>query len=218
VEGLALGPRPEGGVFEGTLFLHPELGFQIRFPDGWRLQNSPRAVGAMSPHRDAIVYLTADMPPGGLQEAAESFVTRELQGRARVRDSQPVKLGSLDAWRLEATTPSAAGSTDVLSTFFTFRDATWRITGLAPSGVAERHRGRILATSRSFRPIDREQAARIAPTRLQVVTARAGEDIETLSTRTGNTWSAVRTAVLNGLESHHRFVDGDPVKIAVTGR
>jgi predicted Zn-dependent protease len=70
VEGLALGPRPEGGDFEGTLFLHPELGFQIRFPDGWRLQNSPRAVGAMSPHRDAIVYLTADMPPGGLQEAA----------------------------------------------------------------------------------------------------------------------------------------------------
>jgi len=216
VEGLPLGARPEGGMFEGSLFLHPTLGFQIRFPDGWRLQNSNRAVGAMSPQRDAVIYLTADLPPGELRTVAEGFVERELQGRARVRESQPVKLGKLDAWRIELDAPGAGGSTFVLSTFFAFRESTWRITGLAPSVAAGRQRGRMLATTRSFRPIDRAQAARITATRLHVVTARPGEGFDALDARTGNQWSAVRTAVTNGLETTQRFAGGEQVKIAVT--
>lgn len=215
VEGLPLGARPEGGVFLGSLFLHPTLGFQIHFPDGWRVQNSNRAVGAMSPHRDAVIYLTADLPPGDLRTVAEGFVERELQGRARVRDSQPVKLGNLPAWRIELEAPGAGGSTFVLSTFFAFRKATWRITGLAPSVAAGRQRGRMLATTRSFRPIDRARASRIAATRLHVVTARAGEDFLALGARTDNQWSAVRTAVSNGLDTTYRFAGGERVKIAV---
>ena len=214
VEGLPVGPRPEGGVFEGSRFLHPQLGFQLHFPDGWRMQNSNRAVGAMSPRRDAVVYLTADVPPGELRQAAEEFIAREFQGRARIRDARPVKLGTLDAWRIELTAPGGQGQMFVLLTFFSYRDSTWRITGISPSLISGKHRGRMLATTRSFRPITREQAARIAATRLRLVEARGGEDLAGLCRRTHSSWNPLRTAVYNGLDSNHRFGGGELVKIA----
>ena len=217
VEGLPIGPRPEGGVFEGSLFLHPSLGFQIRFPDGWRLQNSNQAVGAMSPHRDAVVYLTADLPPSELQAAAETFIERELRGRATVRDTSRVKLGSLDALRVELEAPGGRGTTAVMSTFFAYRKSVWRITGLSPSISAGKHRGRMLTTTRSFRPIDRAQAARVVTTELHVVTARAGETFASLGKRSGNRWSPVRTAVANGFPNGHVFAGGEKVKIARLG-
>ena len=214
VEGLPLGPRPEGGVFEGELFLHPTLGFQMRFPEGWRLQNSNRAVGAMSPRRDAIVYLTADLPQGELEKVAGDFVQSETQGRARIKDSRPVKIGTLDAWRIEFEASGGQGTVFAMSTFFVYRDATWRITGMSPGVAARKHRGRFLATTRSFRPINREAAARIGATRLHVVEARGGESLAALGKRTGNDWSPLRTAVFNGLDANHSFSGGERVKIA----
>lgn len=215
LEGLPLGARPEGGIFEGTLFLHPALGFQLRFPDGWRMENTASAVGAISPRGDAVVYLTADLPAGKLSKVADAFVAKTFEGRARIRDARPVKLGSLPAWRIELETAGLGGSLYVLSTFFSFRDATWRITGVTPAMLESRQRARFLATARSFRPIDPELRARLHPTRLHLVTARAGEDLETLSARTGNVWSLARTAVMNGLFSTQRFTGGELVKIAL---
>ena len=62
VDGMPIGDRPETGIFLGERFVHPSLGFEIKFPRGWSLQNSSRMVGALAPRRDASVYLTADMP------------------------------------------------------------------------------------------------------------------------------------------------------------
>ena len=155
IEGLSVGPRREGGVFVGDRFLHPSLGFQMTFPDGWRLQNTNQAVGAISRHRDAVVYLSADLPPGDLEKVGTEFLEKLTEGRARITRSQPVKLGSLDAWRIEAEASSSQGRVALINTFFTFRESTWRITGMSPALIAQKHRPRILATTRSFRPAHR---------------------------------------------------------------
>jgi predicted Zn-dependent protease len=78
IDGLALEQRPEGGVFEGDRFLHPDLDFQIRFPHGWRTSNTNRAVGAVSPHGDAVVFLAADLPEGDLEAVARD-VAEEMK-------------------------------------------------------------------------------------------------------------------------------------------
>jgi predicted Zn-dependent protease len=217
VEGLPVGPRREGGVFEGERFLHPELAFQLQFPQGWRLQNTNRAVGAMSRQRDAVVYLAADQPKGELEKVASDFVEKETQGRGRIQDSRAVKVGSLDAWRIEFSAAGRQGSVFVLSTFFSYRDSIWRITGMSQSHSARKHRGRILATTRSFRPLPAADAARVGATRLHVVQARAGEDLESLRKRTGSEWSRIRIAILNGLDATRPLEAGEPVKIAVRG-
>jgi predicted Zn-dependent protease len=217
LEGLAIGPRPQGGVFVGSVFVHPDLGFQMRFPDGWRLQNGNRAVGALSPHRDALVLLAGDLPPGDVQRAAEAFVAKSLGGRARVKDARPVKLGTLDAWRMEIEAPGGGGTVFALATFFPYRGGNWHITGATPAMLASRYTGQILAATRSFRPLTPELRAQVRQVSLHVVTANGGEDLAALSRRTANVWNPTRTAVMNGLDPTHRFAGGELVKVARAG-
>jgi predicted Zn-dependent protease len=57
LDGMAYGEDPRAGYFQGGLFLHPDLQFQLAFPDGWARQNAADAVTAVSPDRDAVIQL-----------------------------------------------------------------------------------------------------------------------------------------------------------------
>jgi predicted Zn-dependent protease len=57
LQDLTYGPDPRQGYFEGSLFLHPEMAFQLRFPEGWTAQNQRTQVVAVSPSEDAAVVL-----------------------------------------------------------------------------------------------------------------------------------------------------------------
>ena len=196
--GSRSGQRPEAGIFQGDRFLHPALGFTVRFPSGWRQSNSNRAVGAMQPRGEAVVFLAADAPPGEVGEVARGNGSRsEQETPSRRGGSRPVKVGGIDAWRVEASARGRSGSVRAQLTFIPFHDATWRITGAAPAALASRHEGAMLATARSFRPLTAEERSGIEVTRLRVETARAGEGIAELSKRSGNEWSVNDTAVYN---------------------
>jgi predicted Zn-dependent protease len=217
-DGLEVGQRPEAGIFEGDVFIHPELGFMLRFPPGWRLSNTNRAVGAEQPRGEAIVFLTADSaqaPTGSLGDAAQAWIEKQQQSaRIEVTASKPVKVGAIDAWRIEADARGAGGTVEAQLTFIPFRDSLWRITGAAPAIVAGRYQGALLATARSFRPLTEEERRQVTATRLRVAQARGGESIAELSERTQNVWSIQETAVYNALFADHRFRGGETVKIA----
>jgi len=215
IDGLALGQRPEAGVFQGDRFVHPTLGFTLRFPSGWRQSNSNRAVGATAPRGDALIFLTADSPAGEPSQVAEAWVAREQQRtRLDVRDSSPLRVSGIDAWRIEASARGASGSVLAELTFIPFRDATWRITGASPSHVASRYQDVMRSTVRSFRPLRDAERRGLFATRLRVVEARAGESIAALRQRSGNVWSDQDTAVYNAVFVDHRFSGGERVKIA----
>ena len=64
VDGIAFGEDPRQGYFRDSLFLHPEMKFQLRFPDGWKTVNQRDAVIGMSQEGDAVIQLTlADEAP-----------------------------------------------------------------------------------------------------------------------------------------------------------
>jgi predicted Zn-dependent protease len=212
---LEIGPRPESGIFQGDRFVHPALGFTIRFPPGWKQSNSNRAVGAMQPRGEALVFLTADVPPGAIGDVAQQWLEQQ-EPPLDVEDSRPVKVSGIDAWRVEASARGRGGPVRAQLTFIPFHDGTWRITGAAPAVMAKRHEAALLATARSFRAISAEERTGIQVTRLKVETARAGEDIAEISKRSHNAWSVNDTAVYNGVFADHRFESGELVKIAVS--
>jgi predicted Zn-dependent protease len=76
IDGLIYGEDPRQGFFEGAMFYHPDMRFQLRFPEGWKAQNTPSAVVAISPKEDAIVQLglAGDASP---REAATQFLSQE---------------------------------------------------------------------------------------------------------------------------------------------
>jgi predicted Zn-dependent protease len=211
IEGLALGERPETGVFQGDRFLHPDLDFQIVFPHGWRTTNTNRVVGAVSPKGDAVIFLTADLAEGDPKVMAETFAekTKEQFG-VEVKESQPVKIGGIDAWRIRLE----GGRKVAHVTFIPYHGATWRITGFSRSDVAKHYLPHTLNAARSFRPLTAAQRDSIEVTRIALVEARSDEDLAALCRRTGNAWDPGRTAVLNGVFTNHRFEGGKLVKIA----
>ena len=215
IDGLALDQRPETGVFEGDDFFHPAMDFRLRFPHGWRMSNTAQAVGAIAPRGDAVVFMSADQPAGDPQAMAEEYFekTKEEQ-RLKLKQSQPVKLGQLDAWRMEVEGSSGAGSISIFMVFVPYGQATFRITGMSLSRGASKYRGRFVNTARSFRPLTPAERSSIQSMRLRVVKARPGEGLVALGQRTGNDWDPSRTAVYNGIFANHRFEGGELVKIA----
>jgi len=214
LDGLEVGQRPEAGIFEGDRFVHPVLGFTLRFPPGWKLQNTNQAVGAMEPSGKAMVFLEGGEPAGDVEQVAHGWLEREQEkARISVEDSKPVKIGQIDAWRVDANAAGAGGSVRALLTFIPFDRATWRITGVSPSAFASRYEGAMLATTRSFRPLG-PQERKVPVTRLRFTKARAGESLAAFSERTGNTWTVNDLAVYNGVFVDHRFEAGELVKFA----
>ncbi len=76
IAGLTYGEDPRQGFFEGSTFYHPDLRFQLTYPQGWQTQNAPDAVVAMSPQQDAIIQLglAGQTPP---QQAAQQFLSQQ---------------------------------------------------------------------------------------------------------------------------------------------
>jgi predicted Zn-dependent protease len=214
IDGMAIGDRPEAGVFVGELFLHPDLDFQMTFPKGWLLQNSAQAVGAMAPRREAAVYLTGDLPPGDLVEIADDFAKKaEEEEGATLTEKKRVKVGKVDAVRYGFEGGSGPFKITAKITFFPFAGGTWRIVGMSPSVAADRYFGPILLSMRSFGPLSPENKAQIHLDRLRVVLARAGEDFVGLGERTNNSLGAASTAQLNGMFGNEIFEGGELMKI-----
>ena len=83
IYGITFGEDPRQGFFEGNTFYHPDMRFQLQYPEGWKTQNTPSAVVAVSPGEDAILQLAlaGDTPP---RDAASKFLSQEgiTAGRA----------------------------------------------------------------------------------------------------------------------------------------
>jgi predicted Zn-dependent protease len=214
INGLPIGQRPETGIFVGDRFLHPDMDFAVRFPAGWRVQNSNQAVGATAPRGDAMVYLTADMPAGDPQTMAETWVAKaRKQARVGVEESKHVKIGHIDSWRMKLSGGSRAGTLISYVTFIPYRNLTWSLTGITLASKEKVYLGRTLLTARSFGPLDARDRSKIFGTNLDITTAMSGDGFKSLGKRTGNSWSEGNTAMMNGLFVDHRFRGGELVKI-----
>lgn len=72
MDGVIFGDSPEQGVIRNNALLHEKLGLAMQFPPGWRVQNRPDRVTAVSAKGDALIELMAgpkgDQPLDTLQK------------------------------------------------------------------------------------------------------------------------------------------------------
>jgi predicted Zn-dependent protease len=214
VEGLVVGQNPDEGIFIETRFLHPTLGFSIRFPDGWHTANEHAAVRAVSPLRNAMVILElqgeGDDPEAAAREYAEKAGTSLSDTQARRINGNRSFAGrtQLD---LEGTKVKA----DI--TWIAHQGNIYRVMGVVAAGrLAESNdAGR---TARSFRRLSASEQDGLRVTRLRVAEASEGETLDQLSLRSRNQWSRDETAVMNGRRVEEPLVTGETVKVAVPER
>jgi predicted Zn-dependent protease len=190
IDGLIIGDDPAGGLFdEENRFVHPELQFSIRFPQGWETMNSQQAVRAVSPRRDAQAELAA-LPLGGesLEEVVDTFLGRATSGFGRL---------------------------DVSITFVLYDELVFRLTVLTLPEAASRYRGRTRSFAHSFRPLEKDAEYSLKVTRLRIALAKENETLQDLSKRTRNELELVYTGVLNGLYASTPLARRAAIKIGI---
>jgi predicted Zn-dependent protease len=216
MDGVAVGARAAEGVFVADRFMHADLDLYIHFPPSWKTVNTHNAVGAISPKRDAQIFLEIQGPGDDVERAAGEYVAELGDSGFRVKNARSLRIGSHAAFRVEGQLLGPVGLLDAQLTWLTRGSSVYRFTALAPAGVFQRYTGTFLNVPRSLRSLTDRERAKIQEMRLRIAVAISGESLAELSERTGNRWDIQQTAVMNDLFADHVLDAGQLVKIAIT--
>lgn len=212
VNGLVYGENPRQGFFEGSRFLHPELRFQFALPSGWRAQNTPQAVIAMSPQQDAMLQLTL-AGRGSPEEAARQFLSQ--QG---IRAGQPTQL-SVNGIPAVASYFEAQTQQQVVQgmvAFLAYGGNTYQLVGYAPQGRFQAHDAAIRGSIGSFAPLSDPAALARQPDRLRTLRLSAATTPAQLARQASVNASTL--ALLNQVPSPETpIAAGRAVKTVVRG-
>ncbi len=216
LEGLIVDANPAEGIFVGSRFLHPDLGFALSFPDGWRLVNTSRMVAAFSPQGNARFAIEGAGPGDDPRLAAGAFLAVEArQLGAQILTARSLEIGGRAAYEVRAQIWTSQGAMAGQLTWIAHGGLLYRLSASAPASVANHFFGRGRAMARSFRTITEQERAEVRAERLRIAEAESGEDLAALSRRTGNAWDPARTAVLNGSLPGAALAGGQLLKIVV---
>jgi predicted Zn-dependent protease len=94
LSGLVYGEDPREGFVEAGTFYHPGLRFQLRFPEGWKIQNTQQAVLGLAADEKAAVEMTL-VPAGGAATPVD--YVRVLQEKGSVSEAAG-RTGKVSAW------------------------------------------------------------------------------------------------------------------------
>jgi predicted Zn-dependent protease len=216
MEGLAIGARASEGVFVADRFMHADLDLYIHFPPDWTTANTHRAVGAISPKRDAQIFLEIQGPGDDVENAAGEYLAELAESGFKVESTQPLRIGSNAAFRVDGQLLGGGSALKAQLTWLERKGSIYRFTAVAPAGAFQRYTGAFRNVPRSVRDLKAHERAKIQEMRLRIAVARPGESLTELSERTANRWDIQRTAVVNDLFVDHVLDPGQLVKIAVS--
>jgi predicted Zn-dependent protease len=210
LDGLAWGDSEAQGIRRGTSFYHAGLGFALRFPSGWRLDNAPDKLLATSPDGEAIIQLQA-APRGTARSPQEHLIVQmRLQ---ELRDGRALKVDTLPAYGGTVRLQTPFGLRDVPVAVVFLRDQAFRFFGAArqPGSTFDRAFLDTVQSLHSLAPAERALARGL---RLEVVSARGGERFAELARRTPLSHEPEAVLrLLNGKYPHGEPVAGDLIKI-----
>src|SRR5688572_4904657 len=128
LDGIMFGANPREGFFKGTAFYHPELRFQVAFPNGWRVMNSKQAVAGQSPGQDAIIELTLTQGSSAEQAARAFLSTQGIQAGTLTR-------GNVNGLTANAAPFAAASESGTLrgnAVFLEYGNRVYRLLAYSP--------------------------------------------------------------------------------------
>ena len=213
LEGMTFGADPRQGFFRGSLFLQPDLRFQINFPPAWKTQNQHNAVLAQSGSQDALMQLTvaaARTPEAALQ----TFLTQ--QGVV----AGPASSGFINGFPavtagFQATTQQAV--MEGLVTCVSYQGAVYRLLAYAPQNVWGSYEGTARASFHSFNRLTDPAALAVRPLKLTLVRVDRSMTLDEFQARYPSKVDLTTVARLNQLESGARLTAGQLVKRVMGG-
>jgi predicted Zn-dependent protease len=215
INGMTFGEDPRQGFFEGSMFYHPDLRFQLRFPEGWKTQNTPSAVVAVSPQEDAMVQLglAGTTPP---REAASKFLSQEGiragQGSTQSINGNPAATSYFQA-------QTQQGVIEGLVSFISYGGKTYGLMGYTPQGKLGSYDGAFRGSINSFDRLRNSAALDVKPAKLELVKVSRQMTLTQFNQQYPSTVSIEQLAILNELEGPESVIPrGRTVKRVTGGR
>ena len=212
IDGVMYGDDPHQGVVEGRKFTHPDLKIAFEAPSGFYMINGTRSVsiGGQSGKGE---FSTG--PYNGDMESYIAAVFGALtdQGQAKITPSsiQRTTVNGIPAAYGNAQVQGSSGQLDVVVFAYEFsKTQAFHFVTISATGSANQFNSMFS----SLRRISATEASAVRPRKLVVVTAKAGDTLQSLAARMAYSDAAMeRLLVLNALEANSRIVPGQKVKI-----
>jgi predicted Zn-dependent protease len=167
LDGLVYGVNPREGYFQGAWYYHPDLAFEVRFPEGWKGQNSPAAVAAASPNQQAAVILEPLDSVSDPVAALRSFLAGDgIQGGV----VQQSDAGGIPRARALFSATASNGEVRGEVSFLRHRGVVYRLMGLASADKWASYASAVSGTLSSFAPVTDAAVLDVQPLRIEVVT------------------------------------------------
>lgn len=219
VDGVMFGDNPKEGVIRGNAFLHPDLRFQLDFPQQWQIQNAPQQVAARAPSGNAFVFLQLVQKPQGSN--LEQVAAGDLgQTGLRFVDGGETTINGLRAFvGTFRGQMQNVGDMVLRSAWIAHDKNVYRLAGLAPVRAYQEVERAIAESLGSFRPLSASEAARIVPNVVDLYAARQGDTWQSIASGPGRKIVPPETlAIINGHAPQEQPRAGDRLKIVVEGR
>jgi predicted Zn-dependent protease len=214
IANMPYGEDPRQGFFENGTFYHPDLRFQISFPQGWKTQNGADAVVAGSPEQDAIIQL-ALAGKASPEEAARQFLSQ--QG-VQPGNTSTASVNGLPAASGYFTAQTEQGQIQGLVSFVAYNGVTYGILGYTPQGKLSTYDAAFRQTIGSFSQLKNQAALSVKPARVELVKLPREMTLEQFNQQYPSSIPVEELAIINELESPQTAVpQGRVVKRVVGG-
>ncbi len=210
IEGLVFGDDPRQGYFEGNRFYHPEMGFQLIFPDGWKTENQPSAVvaqgssGAMQ-LRLGTIRDTMVTPTQFVDSLRAHGAVVAATGKAEAFRDYPAWVGTVTAATQGGQENYAAGYVKIRGGQFL------EVYGKGSDQVSV---DQVYASIRSIAKLRDPAKLNVQANHLSIRPAKSGATFAAVWSQYPNQALALEdAAILNSARSTTPFAPGAPVKI-----
>lgn len=198
INGMTFGQDFRQGVVVGSNFYHGPLGYAIRFPDGWLIENKANIVIAANKTNSALIqvnYMGADR-----RLAPRDYMTNRM-GLRGLRNEQSLTINNLPAHTAQVVVNSPFGRRLARVTVVYFGNRAIILSGTTQdSGGINRFDPVFLETARSLRPMSRQERLAAGQQRIRLIQAEADATYESM---------AAESPLRNLAEEQLRLLNGD---------
>jgi len=193
---MTYGLDPRQGYFEGTHFYHPQMRFQMSFPQGWQVQNTPSAVASMSPNQDAIIQL-ALAGKTSPQQAAQQFLSQ--QG-IQAGQSSTSNINGLPAASSYFQAQTDQGVIQGIVSFISYGGTTFGLMGYTPGGKLPTYDQLFQSAIRSFSELRDQSKINVSPARIELVKLNRSMSLEQFNSQYPSSISVEELTIINEVE------------------
>ena len=212
LNGVLYGDDPKQGVIDGSRFLHPDLRLSFTAPSGFGMENGADAVSITGSGGQA--QFSAAPYSGNLATYINNVFAKLGGGNGGVPAGEVSRTtinGIPAAWR---TVRASSQSSQVDATVFAYDFGGGKAYHFLLLTQAGQGVGPFTSMVESIKPLSAQEAAAIRPRRVQVLTVKSGDTIQSLAKRMAySDYPLERFLTINALSDNAVLRPGQRVKI-----